>query len=469
MQILKKAFPAKIVVLTFLFFTYSTNNVNAVSTYYTDNDYESTSIYADIRTENINDNKKTLTISSQKTTNTSNNEPKKIYNTIIVKGPSNKQKAEKKVIKEEPAIKSAPVQEKQPKQEATKKVDDKKNTSTQKNEENKITAVGEFFKTLINRASNPFYQKKNDSWYVYALINYGVSSKGNLELSAQQDQQETSTAKTSSISSKTGWEGSGFGFTAGLKTYLTKTHVSIFLSPEVFYSNLNLNQNSVVYNSKQWSDAVAVINKDGVATSYGASYILPVEVSIKPQYIFGGSVRIGLTFLNTISVFGKASIGGTKSSLSLKPRSDLIDWDSHFGENVSEKLKNDTINNVVADITNPYLERYDPETDAFITTNEANPTFLKNEEYSNKLSLTYGLGVGAEVTLWNQHLVMRVDYDHYFVSGSISTKGTKYPRMEAQTQTVSASNTGITNIDSGTKWKAKNNFGMFKFSVGVSF
>ena len=78
MHFAKKDFKAKFLIFTFLISLLLANNTNAVQTYYTDNDYESTSVYADVGNKISNNNMKTATTSKPKTVNTNKNEPRKI-------------------------------------------------------------------------------------------------------------------------------------------------------------------------------------------------------------------------------------------------------------------------------------------------------------------------------------------------------------------------------------------------------
>ena len=67
-----------------------------------------------------------------------------------------------------------------------------------------------------------------------------------------------------------------------------------------------MNQNSILYNSRQFTLAYTGY-KDYTHFTYGQTYVLPVEFIAQPKYILGGSLRLGLTIWNTISIFAKAN------------------------------------------------------------------------------------------------------------------------------------------------------------------
>ena len=390
--------------------------------YYTDNDYEKSSTYAGV--DNRNDIKTIPVEKTDKnnvTTSTiQDGEIKKVYNTIIVK---TKKKQEQKP--EEPKkiekIEKKPVQIQEITVKPAKKEEEpKKEESTTKS--NVLKKIREAFR--------PFRQKNPDDWYLYAMAGYTMIFPKSITMSFV-DYKEEATKKMN-----------GFGFIAGIKIYFNNDKFALFIAPEAFYNKVNLASANFSYKSKVLSE-IDDTTDPSLSPAPRAEVALPVptNTSIKTQDMFGGTFRLGVTLVNVLSLYGKISIGslryGINSTLKVSEMS-KADWDTLLGQIPSTVDYENAKQNVIR-VWN------DPETGKY---------YLGAKAVSaTKNALLYGIGAGIEIGMWNQHLLLRLDYDHYFSSSTLSFKSQFVPY----------------NSSDSTKIKVKSSFGILKFSAGLAF
>lgn len=419
--------------------------------YYAD-DYSSSSVYASVADNGVNNDLKT-TKNTEKKQNAVikkalSNEGRKVYNTIIIKTGGEKSrnnttnKAEKVKTTQEivtPAVKS------EPQLEVVKPV----STGMQKAEANKTTSVSANSKKWAFIGSvNPFYKQTTDKWYLYALASLSANVPlSSSHLNPRADNIEVGANAMEEKSINTPFKYSGIGVTAGGKFYISN-EPQLFVSPEFFYSKLDVGTTESVYTTKHMQYGVAGYGPHDTttATQYYPVY-LPVYIQTKPKDMFGGTLRGGITFANTFSLFVKGSIGGMRSDFALTPNANSIDWSNGFA-NLSSQQRSDIIESL---------------------SNERSDAYAGEEFHKNKMSVLYGVGLGAELTLWDQHVIVRLDYDHYFTNSTITLNGSAYPRATAQVNNVSIDSDGTRISSSGREWKNKMHFGIIKFSVGVGF
>ncbi len=375
-----------------LFCALHSKSAVAVNSYYTENDYEKTSAYAGItEKENIDIN------DISKPEKVQDNKARKVYNTIIIRRKNgNLHQQQNQKIKEIPEVTVKPVNEVNDRLEEYNK---RKKTSLN---------FDNFFKTTPDRFS------------VYALVGYSISLVNNSKVNAVHSANSALDNSFSPLSFSTVTKGSGFGFITGIKIYLNKSKFAFFLSPELFYNNLNLSNNNFSYNSAHNYKFEAGDVKEMIEN-------IPAEVSVKTKEMYGTSLRFGFTLMNMFSFYGKASIGGMRHGIS-------------SGLNVNG-------------VNNPAARQQwsNPDNDNYISS---------MSQTINKTLLFYGFGGGFEVGFLNQHIIIRLDYDHYFGSGIFSLNG-DFSR-------IAKSERG-NDISEGTKWKMKNNFGIAKLTVGLAF
>ena len=449
-------FANKMLTLAFaasLTFAMKSNSTLSAQAYYAD-DYSSSSVYAAVADNNINNDIKTIKNTTKDsnvvTKKTTSHEGRKVYNTIIIK--SNKAKSEDNTTNKAAKIATptndamTPAVKSEPTMETIKPF----STGMQKVEAERRSSVADRSKKLnfMSKIKNPSYKTTTDKWYLYTLASISATIPGaSSRLNPHMDNIETGATTTEEKSIHTPFKYSGMGFTVGGKFYFSE-EPQLFISPEFFYSKLDLGVTESMYTTKHMQYGVAGYgtNDTTTATKY-YPVNLPVYVQIKPKDLFGGTIRGGVTLANMFSVFAKVSIGGMRSNFALTPNANSIDW-----------------NNGLANLTTQ--QRADVLTSL---TNEQSAAYAGEEFHKNKMSVLYGIGLGAELTLWNQHLIIRADYDHYFTNSTITLNGTAYPRSTAQVNKVSADSDGTRTTSSGREWKNKMHFGIIKFSIGVGF
>ncbi len=398
---------------------------NAIGSYYTDgNQYETSNFYANAYISNDSNtlikekvNKYTTMNDDLGNTLGGKDGSRKIYNTIIIKTRKKSTDGTKTSRYKRKTILN---------NSDTYKTDYTSN-------ENKITFTGNNrdFRSMHDKYNSkrkfgPFMKTTPDGWYVYALGSFSFSTPSELSINAlDANGNRTEYGIVSAATTNTRWSGGNFGGTLGMKAYFNKDKVAVFISPELFYSNLNINSGNTVYNSRQHIDSYV----DPTTGKAGIDLNLPVDLSLKPKSIFGGSLRLGTTFFNTISVFGKVNLGAMLANISVSPRADAIDWET-IGPDISKETREA--------IENEYRSR-------------------RSEAY-NRLFLMYGFGCGVEFTAYNQHLIIRLDYDYNFVNEVVHLNGTAYRRITDGSQ----------RLDDGDKWKMNVHFGTIKLSVGFA-
>ena len=428
--------------LSIFFYSLQNNSAKATNTYYTDNydNYEASSIYADV----VNSDKKTslqeesviTTKKRTRRTSKNNKNARKVYNTIIIKTKKNENKAEK-IIPIQEEIEETSVSEKRQK------------LNTQKNAEEKTfrEEFNEKIKSIADYLAHPFRQTEPDLWYVYALGGYAVSTPFDITISSVNS---SSDIGSDYMNADFNWKTGGASIISGFKVYLSQTKIAVFIGPEFFWTKLNMKTTKTSYQSYQ-TVSLPVTNT-GTAVESGIfsdmkefQQNVPVIMQTTPKDIIGGSLRLGLTFFNTFSVFGKANFGVLRSDIALSPDLDNITWKAPFAG--SSKHQNSAMNKW----------------------KNAESTKLKNEYYGSKSSFTYGFGAGIEFSMWNEHLTFRVDYDHYWTNGTFSLYGTQYQRASSVSNTTATTGLADGESNTGIKWKAKTNFGTIRISAGISF
>ena len=391
--------------------TGSYNKVLASGYYYTDSDYERSSTYAgitdnnSIKTVNINNTKKDVVYTTQ------DKDAKKVYNTIIVRTKKKQDitKAERQVPVEKTIIQTIPeVTVKPAKQE------EKKDTKTN-------------IAKKIREMVRPFRQKTPDDWYLYALGGYTMAFPKQIKMS--------NTNQTDDMMKKM----SGFGFTAGIKIYLNNDKIALFIAPEAFYNKLNLGQVDFAYKAKVLAFVDDTTYAPSPTSHHDAAFPVPAKMAIKTKDMFGGAFRIGFTIMNVLSFYGKASIGTLRHTIngSLDTDVNKVDWDVTLGGVTDITDKTNMIDKILEQWNNPAAKYY-----------------LGSKSFSDsKHTLLYGIGAGIELGMWNQHFIMRLDYDHYFGLGTVKINSYYVPW----------------NSNSATKIKIRSSFGVLKLSAGIAF
>lgn len=423
-------------------------NAYASSAYYNDNIYESSSTYASIDESSNNIIKEIDDITTNETMRTKtvqDGKTKKIYNTIIVKTKKNKKKAEK--VQQKATEKDEEKEDKEIEKKIDKYIEEEEVEEEKQEKKQKLSKLD-----TLRYYIDSTRVKRPDPWYLYAAFGYTLGLPKSLEASAVWDNTETQDERYNSISASGTSRINGWGFTAGIKKYVNRNVFAFYIALETFYNRLSLNDLSFQYNTKQqalfYNTSEPIPVAPGWAV-YQTNIKIPATINIAPKSVFGGSMRIGLTLINLVSIFGKINIGGMNymitSSINFNDfsMSDVVSGAGTKNAQIKERLVKDW----------EYMYK------------NASETF-------KSMAFTYGFGGGVELTLWNQHLLIRVDYDQYFTSNTISvnklfaraTNGTIQGDADAlDTQDK------ITSKDYGNKWKIKNSFGILKLVVGVSF
>lgn len=383
----------------------------ASSYYYTDSDYERSSTYAgitddnSIKTVNINNTKKDVVYTTQ------DKDAKRVYNTIIVRTKKKQDtiKAERQVPVEKTIIQTIPeVTIKPAKQE------EKKDTKTN-------------IAKKIREMVRPFRQKNPDDWYLYALGGYTMAFPKHIKMA--------NANQTNDMMKKM----SGFGFTAGIKIYLNNDKIALFVAPEAFYNKLNLGQVDFAYKARVLALMRDTTDLSSPSPLRDVAFPVPTETTIKTKDMFGGAFRIGLTIMNAVSFYGKVSVGTLKYGINSSLNTDInkVDWDAVLGGIADATDKTNAKNNVLDQWNDPNAKYY-----------------LGSKHFSaSKHALLYGIGAGVELAMWNQHFIMRVDYDHYFSSGTLTLDSSYVPWDSS----------------SNTKIKVRSSFGILKLSAGIAF
>ena len=383
----------------------------ASSYYYTDSDYERSSTYAgitdnnSIKTVNINNTKKDVVYTTQ------DKDAKKVYNTIIVRTKKKQDvtKAEKQAPVEKTIIQAVPeVTVKPAKQE------EKKDTKT-----NVVKRIREIVR--------PFRQKTPDDWYLYALAGYTMAFPKHIKMA--------NVGQTDDMMKKM----NGFGFTAGIKIYLNNDKIALFVAPEAFYNKLNLGQADFAYKARVLALYDDTTDPSSTSPHHDVAFPVPAATTIKTKDMFGGAFRMGLTIMNAVSFYGKVSIGTLKYGINSSLNTDInkVDWDAVLGGIVDATDKTNAKNNVLDQWNDPNAKYY-----------------LGSKHFSaSKHALLYGIGAGIELGMWNQHFIMRLDYDHYFGSGTLAIDSNYVPWDSSST----------------TKIKVRSSFGILKLSAGIAF
>ena len=282
----------------------------------------------------------------------------------------------------------------------------------------------------------PFRQTAPDGWYLHALIGYVAGFQKNTSVSAVAGLNESIDNVAYNVSSGVKYS-NGFGAIVGATLYLNKnSKMSLFVSPEFFYSRLNLQQQSFSYNTGQ----EAIVSTAGAGTGVVPQvFKVPASLHVNTRNMYGFNFRFGLTFVNTVSIFGKASIGGldhvVESSLNLNQ----TDW---------------SIFNTLSSV-----ERAAQITNVKTSWNNKNGNYyIGNTSTSKrKAQLMYGVGIGVETSFWNHHVLIRLDYDYYMSNGTVQLNNifNRYATNNANTDR--------------NRWKIKSRFSVFKITFGTSF
>ena len=419
---------------------------DVISSYYTDNGkYETSNFYANASVSISNDSNSLIKEKVNKyiTTGTNNSRSgnaysknnkyplddntgsKKIYNTIIIKTKKTNNNSNRKAIPNNYVIDD--VYKTNHINEIKNNINKNKITYTNGNKNNIFTksSTRDSFESKTKSRFAPFAKTTPDGWYVYALGSFAFLSPSNLSIKAlDANNNVTNYGIVSDSAINTRWASGDFGGILGAKFYLNRNKVAAFIAPEMFYSSTNLSSGNTVYNSKQHINNYV----DPVDQRTGIDLNLPVDLFLKPKSVFGGSLRFGVTFLNTISVFTKVNLGAMLANINVSSRANAIDWDA--------------------------IGIVDPDTRAKIIDEYSQ----KGAERYNKLLLMYGFGCGIELTAYNQHLILRLDYDYNIIDSVFKLNGTAYGRITDGTQ----------KLDDGDKWKTKIRFGTIKLSIGFA-
>ena len=295
-----------------------------------------------------------------------------------------------------------------------KKQEEKKNTKTD---------VTKKLREMVR----PFRQKTPDDWYLYALAGYTMTFPKNMKME--------NTNQTYDMMKKM----SGFGFIAGIKIYLNNDKVALFVAPEMFYNNLKLGQSDFDYKARVLAMYDDTTNHASTSPLRDVAFPVPATTTIKTKDMFGGTFRIGFTIMNVVSFYGKASIGSVRYAInsSLDVDVNKVDWDAVLSGVTDAGKRENLINNALDEWNNPNAKHY-----------------LGSKSFSgSKHAILYGIGAGVELGMWNQHFILRVDYDHYFSSALVKIDSYYVPWSSGST----------------TKIKIKNSFGILKVSAGIAF
>lgn len=384
----------------------------AVNSYYTEDDYKKTSVYASVDDSNKKVTSKRNIKSSSKVIQDGNT--KKIYTTIIVKSKKNKS----------PAVAPVPAPIKQQKKQipevTVKPVNEKHKDEDFFSSKKKNFSNNDFFKKM-------FQKETPDKFYIYALGGYSVSLSNTLKINAMSGSKVD--YDFPALSSSAAKKGVGFNFVVGSKIYLNQNKFAVFIAPELFYNKLNgANNNEFDYDSKHTASFIPY----GQQNPQEVSVKTPTKMSVKTKDMFGGTVRLGFTMLNAVSLFGKASIGGTRYGINSSIDINNADWS---GAGINDK-------NMQQEIIDEQWT--DSESKYYINT--------KNGSSLSKTALTYGLGFGIELNFFNQHLIIRADQDWWFGSGTF----------------LSGSGFSI-KTDEKTTFRIRNKFSTTKITVGIAF
>ena len=416
------------IVCVLYFGIFSLERTYAAPSYYNDNRYERSSIYANVSTDesvkNIVQNA-TNRVNTQSSTKTiQDGKTKRVYNTIIVK--TKKNKAEKIVNNDTTAItKIQPLQ--------VKKVGDEKDPKE---------------KTLMQKIqdyTNVFRQTTPDSFYFYGVIGYAMSMPRSIITTAIYENNELPDNQFNRIRVDGHNKGSGFGIIAGMKTYFNRNKIAIFFSPEVFYNRISVFTNSLNYNtlgSSWYTDTTPSEDNQAMERRVDVSVKVPASLKVQPKDMMGLSLRMGITIANFLSIFAKASLGGSYYQISQAVHPRGINWG----------VDNLTANNIATLTRNLSFSDGSFYNDIGDTSNK------------KKLTMLYGFGVGVELGFWNQHFIIRADYDHYFSSIRFKTEN-RYARI-ADTAAITDN---ITGTENNTSWKTRSSFGILRVTLGLAF
>jgi hypothetical protein len=89
---------------------------------------------------------------------------------------------------------------------------------------------------------------------------------------------------------------------------------------------------------------------------------------------------------------------------------------------------------------------------------------IGNTSDKKKLTMLYGFGAGVEFGFWNQHFIIRADYDHYFSSIRFKTEN-RYARIADAAPITD----NITGTENNTSWKTRSSFGTLRITLGLAF
>jgi len=388
-----KFFLFKMTLVTLIVFVITENNLNAVGSYYTESDYEQTSMYAGIieNQEDIvtvsNGNNNSNRIASSDNTKTASFTTKRtkddrvIYNTIFLNDKNKQVSAPERVVSTKTLGKGS----------------DRFN-------------VYKILKDIFKQKDAP------DDWYLYFDFGYSLSCHGVLKNSSVYSVNGRNDGLYSQKTSNE-MKGGGFDFKTGLKVYVTSLNNgknSFFISPEFFYSREIINNNSINYQSRQ---------KAYVNPSSKVDFAIESSMNIDARDIYGFALRTGITLKNMFSFYTKFSLGGLKY---------------HVTNNVNPMMYNVDWKGIV-----------DPK-----DRQEILDQLKSLHKTMSKTSFLYGIGFGAEVAPFNQHLLFKIEYNFYFSNGTYAVDKT-FARY--------ASN------DSGIKWRVNGYFSEIKATVGIAF
>ena len=410
-------------------FLYDSNIGQTAPAYYQDNVYEKSNAYA-VVSEKSNDGKDKN--SNTKTKVVSDGKTKKIYNTIIIK--RKKQPSAFNInntstitpTKAERLQQTTPTTPSSIPEITVKPVNTTLPTLTAKSKKKGIMdQLADF--------TAPLKQTTPDNWYLYAVAGYTISFQKSTVVSAiysNSERLDDSFQQTTSTGLK---KGNGFGFIVGAKVYLnTHKTFSVFISPEFFYDNLRLSQHQFAYTTQQPATIPDTSTFGNTMKTIQAD--VPGRLSTQTRDMYGFSLRLGFTLVNTLSFHAQASLGAINHKVYTNILPEQTNWSSFAVDALSDNAKNNLIDIFSADGTSNSFR---------------------------KTNLLYGFGGGLELGLWNQHFLIRIDYNHYFGNGTFTVEE-KFARKDTSTTA------NDTEID-GDKWKIKNSFGVLKLSFGLSF
>ena len=409
----------------------SSAKIASTEPYYYNNDYEKSNIYAALATK-----QSSTTTTKKESTITNTNKTKKVYNTIIIR--RKKPQPQQNIITEpiqqtttisktqeavqSNTIEAAPAVQSQPIIVPQVTVKPLNNISTTTNKQSIMQALAD--------GTNPFKNKSPDGWYLYAMGGYTVSFQKKTIISAIATEAATQISGLEMTTSHGLKKGNGFGFTVGAKIYLnTHKTLALFISPEFFYNSANLAENAFVYQTSQTGYLENVITKQ--RNQYQID--VPSSLTADAKHMYGFTFRLGFTVYNSLSFFAKASLGGISHVINSAIYVNNATWPENFTDYHKQT------------ITTQW------------NTPDASNYIKQSDTQKGKTLLLYGVGGGIELSLWNQHFLIRLDYDHYFGNGTF-TINKIYARKESENSTAT-----------GDAWKIKNSFGILKLTFGFSF